>query len=101
MRKIILFLILILTINSCVSQNLDVVVINLRKSEFRVGLGLSLIGIGLSSQYYIQNHYPRQYYYQPQFAVPIVMGATLTVCGLLEGFKREKNYRRNYEQSQD
>lgn len=101
MRKFILFITLLLTFNSCISQNLDVVVINLRQSEFRVGLGLSLIGIGLSSQYYIQSHYPRQYYYQPQFAVPIVMGATLTVCGILEGIKREKNYRRNYEQSQE
>lgn len=90
MKKYFLILLFILISNYGFSQKNEPIQINVYRPEVRVVMGICILGVGFSNQPNVGRLYPKPLFHYPQFIIPVSIGATLTICGILEGLERER-----------
>lgn len=62
------------------------------KSEFKIVSGMCLVGAGFSLQpIFIRNSF-RPFYHYPEFTIPVTLGISITVSGILDAIKKERNF---------
>jgi hypothetical protein len=90
MKKITTFLLLFIISSTVLSQNIPVYHISIPKQEFKIASGMSLIGIGLSLQPVILNGSSRPFFHYPEITIPVTLGTSLVITGLIDGIKSER-----------
>lgn len=91
MKKIFIALLLTLSLNSVYSQQLPTYYISVDKGEFKIVTGMCLVGIGMWFQPVFNSS--RSFYHRPVVIIPMTLGVSLTISGLIDGIKKEKKYR--------
>lgn len=62
------------------------------KSEFKIVSGMCLVGVGFTLQpIFIRNRF-RSFYHYPEFTIPVTLGISVTVSGILDAIKKERNF---------
>lgn len=84
-------IILIMSIHQFLfSQQNKTYEITTTKSEFFIVSGLTLTGIGFGLQPLILANTTRPFYNYPEVALPITVGVSITIIGIIDGIKKEK-----------
>jgi len=94
MKKPLLFILLFIISVGTRSQNLPVYQISIPKTEFQIATGMGLIGVGLSLQPAILRNYSKPFYHYPEITIPVTLGTSLIITGLIDGIKSERKKKR-------
>jgi hypothetical protein len=90
MKKYLLLFLLLIFSNCVFSQYSNKIYISTERHTFNIVTGLSIIGVGLSIQPLILRTQSGPAYRYPEIAIPVSLGITLTMSGIIEGIKKEK-----------
>lgn len=93
MKKIIFLLFLFVNLQLFCQNNLNSQFYQqsrLTDAEVKIVSGITLIGLGLSLQPLLIGNMSMPFYRYPEISVPVTLGLTVTMSGIVNQFKKEQ-----------